>query len=115
MEVIRVNDEFVQLKGAVVLKCKLQSSSLGSPLERAGDLFWPTTTGQLGDAGDGSGPSSSSSSSPSWLTTDSNAPFQGGRGHFSIEWLTSDGLQVSSAEPLAKGKCPNSVPANASR
>lgn len=87
MEVIRVNDEFVQLKAGVVLKCKPQSSSssLGAqplPLVDRGDLSWPSElqTGPL--------PAASTSN----------------RAHFSIEWITSDGLQVNPAEPLAKGK-----------
>lgn len=84
MDFIRVNDEFVQLNSPAVLRCKLQSSSLGAGLQAAansmgGDFWRPPGQVQVHSQVPTTAPSS-------------------------IEWFTSDGFQISAGEQLARGK-----------
>jgi hypothetical protein len=97
-ETVRVSDEFVQLKGAAVLKCRLQSS-LGSA--DRGDLFWPAEPGGL--VAVAAAAAELQTGAP--LTADQHQHWTGRQAaRLVVEWFTSDGLQVSPSEPLAKGK-----------
>lgn len=76
MDFIRVNDEFVQLGAPAVLRCRIQSAPLANQLAAA------------------------------WARTQAaQRPPEGAeRRPLAIEWLTSDGHQVSGPE-IGKGKC----------